>query len=127
MSTKNNVDRLLARWAKEYKKGFTGYFILLFLRERTMYGFEISKELLKISDSKLMFQESGIYQILKNLEKNGMVSTEWRKSDKGPRRKYYQIENPGEELLDRFTEGYIMPIISTASKLVEKHFPDLGK
>jgi PadR family transcriptional regulator PadR len=92
-----------------------------------MYGLEITRRLSEISGSRIVFQESGIYQTLKNLKKNGMVSTEWVKSNKGPKRKYYTLEEPGEELLSLFTENYILPIINTSTQLVREHFPDLGK
>jgi PadR family transcriptional regulator PadR len=120
-----NVETVLKSWAKEYKKGFISYFILLFLKERPMYGFEISKQLMGITDSGLIFQESGIYQILKNLQKNGMVSFEWQKSSKGPQRKCYIISDEGNDLLERFTKEYLLPILNTSFKLVKTHFPDL--
>lgn len=125
MDTSKNVEKMLKNWGKEYKKGFMGYFILLLLKERSMYGFEINKQLLEISQSKIVFQESGIYQILKNLKKNGMVSTTWKKSNLGPRRKYYILEKAGEELLTLFTKDYVLPIINTSSRIVKKHFPHL--
>lgn len=125
MTNAKHVDKMLKTWGKEYKKGFTGYFILLFLKERSMYGFEIAKELTDLTQARMPFQESGIYQILKNLQSNGMVSTEWQKSSKGPQRKYYKIESAGEQLLELFTIGYVLPIINTAAQLVKKHFPDL--
>ena len=125
MDIKKNVSKMLKIWGKEYKKGFSGYFILLLLKERSMYGFEINKRLLEISQSKIVFQESAIYQILKNLKKNGMVSIKWLKSNQGPPRKYYNLEEPGEKLLNLFTKEYILPLISTSNKLIRNHFPDL--
>jgi len=125
MEVSKNVQHMLNNWGKEYKKGFMGYFILLLLKERSMYGFELNKKLLEISQSKIIFQESGIYQILKNLKKNGMVSTQWKKSSLGPKRKYYTIEKSGEKLLILFTKDFILPILKTASQMVKKHFPDL--
>jgi len=125
MKIPKNVDRMLENWSKEYKKGFLGYFILLFLKERPMYGFEINKQLVEMTHSKIYFQESGIYQILKKLKKNGMVSTQWKKSSKGPRRKYYNIEDSGILLLELFTRDYILPIINTSAQFVKMHFPDL--
>ncbi len=125
MSVPDNVEKMLKNWGKEYKKGFMGYFILLFLKERSMYGFEITKQLVELTQGKVPFQESGIYQVLKNLLANGMVSTEWKESTKGPRRKYYKIEAPGELLLELFTKDYILPIINTSFQLVKKHFPQL--
>ena len=125
MTYAKHVDKMLKSWGKEYKKGFTGYFILLFLKERAMYGFEITKELTEMIESRMPFQESGIYQILKKLQANGMVSMEWQKSSKGPQRKYYKIEPPGEQLLELFTINYVLPIVNIASQMIKKHFPDL--
>ncbi len=125
MSDLNNVEKMLKNWGKEYKKGFIGYFILLFLKERPMYGFEISKQLMTITESGLIFQESGIYQILKNLQQNGIVSFEWQKSSKGPQRKCYTIAEDGKVLLERFTKDYLLPILNTSFKLVKKHYPEL--
>jgi PadR family transcriptional regulator PadR len=122
---KKNVSQMLKVWGKEYKKGFSGYFILLLLRERPMYGLEINKRLMEISKSKIVFQESAIYQILKNLNKNGMVSIKWLKSNQGPPRKYYNLEKPGEKLLNLFTKEYILPLINTSNQLIGNHFPDL--
>ena len=122
---KENVNQMLKIWGKEYKKGFSGYFILLLLKEHSMYGLEIYKRLMEISQSKIVFQESAIYQILKNLKKNGMVSIKWSKSNQGPPRKYYNLEKPGEKLLNLFTKEYILPLINTSNQLIKDHFPDL--
>ncbi len=126
MDMDKNIAKMLKRWGKEYKKGFTGYFILLFLKDGSMYGFQIMKRLSEISDSKINFGESGVYQILKNLERSKMVSAQWQKSSRGPQRKYYTIEEPGNQLLDAFTCDYILPIINTATKLVERHYPGMA-
>jgi len=121
------TDKILKTWSKEYKKGFFGYFILLFLKERSMYGFEIKKRLNEIFQAKITFQDSAIYQILKKLEKNGMVSSHWEKSNLGPKRKYYTIEVAGEDLSKVFTRDYVLPILTTASRLVQGYFPDFFK
>ena len=125
MDMKESVGQMLKIWGKEYKKGFGGYFILLLLRERSMYGLEINKRLMEISQSKIVFLESAIYQVLKNLKNNGMVSIKWLKSNQGPPRKYYKLEKPGEKLLIRFTKEYILPLINTSNQLIGNHFPDL--
>lgn len=118
------VDKLLLAWGKEYKKGFLGYFVLLFLKERAMYGLEISKKMAEISEGVILFKESGIYQFLKKMDRCGVVSGQWMESVQGPRRKYYKLQEPGYLLLELFTKRYILPIIRTASKMVEEHYPD---
>lgn len=125
MKKEKSVEIMLKIWGKEYKKGFVGYFILMFLKERPMYGFEIGRRLQEMSRLRMEFQESGIYQLLKKLSARGMVSTEWRESDKGPRRKYYTLELPGEELLAIFTGDFIIPVMDTAARLIGRHFPHL--
>ena len=69
MGISENFETILINWGEEYKKGVLIYFIVLLLKERPMYGFEINKLLLDISKSKIFLQECGIYKILKNLRK----------------------------------------------------------
>ncbi len=120
-----NVEKMLKIWGKEFKKGFFAYFILLFLKDKDMYGLELNKKLSEITNAMIPFQESGIYQILKNLKKNGMVIGEWKKSNKGPARNYYKISDSGKILLKEFTKSYVVPILNTSFSLVKEHFPDL--
>ncbi len=119
------IEKLLKRWGKEYKKGFFSYFILLFLKKKSMYGMEINKKLSEITNKELSYQDSNIYQILKILEKEKMVISEWQKSNSGPQRKYYSITESGNKLLYLFTKDYIEPIINTTTTLVKENFPRL--
>jgi len=118
------VENILHAWGKEYKKGFMGYFVLLFLKERPMYGFELSRKFSEISDGTILFQESGIYQFLKKMSRCGVVLGEWKESERGPRRRYYKLQDSGYLLLDEFTRRYILPILRTAGRLVETHYPE---
>jgi PadR family transcriptional regulator, regulatory protein PadR len=124
---KANVEGTLKLWNKEYKKGFFAYIILLMLKKRVMYGFEINNELLEITKGEVSFQESGIYHILKKLNKKGFVTTQWQKSDKGPKRKYYKITESGNQLLEIFTEKYIFPINKAVDKMIIENFPTWKK
>ena len=119
------IEKLLKRWGKEFKKGFFSYFILLFLKKKSMYGLEINKKLSDITNKELSYQDSSIYQILKILEKEKMVISEWQKSSSGPQRKYYSITESGNKLLFLFTKDYIEPIINTTTILVKENFPRL--
>jgi len=125
MKLLKNVKKVLKLWNKEYKKGFFSYIILLLLKDKPRYGFEISNKISEITLEKVTFQESGIYHILKKLEDKGFVTAEWRPSNKGPNRKYYTITESGEQLLKIFTKDYILPINNAVNKLIEKHFSDL--
>ena len=91
MTKSRQIEKLAQTWGKEYKKGLISYLILLLLKEDPMYGLQINKKLLETAENKILFQESNIYQVLKKLKKNRIVSVELKKSDIGPGRKYYTI------------------------------------
>jgi PadR family transcriptional regulator PadR len=118
--TKENV-RILKQWEKEYKKGFVSYLILLLLVENPMYGYEIIGRLEELSDNKLSFKESGIYQVLKKQKQKKTIDSYIKKSKVGPRRKYYFITEKGKNLLVFFSKKYVLPIHSVLEDLIRKN------
>lgn len=119
-----NVEKTLQQWDKEYKKGFTSYTILLFLMEKSMYGYEIKTRLEELTENDISYRDSGIYQILNKLNKKGFLKSEVKKSEKGPNRKYYSISKSGSQLLGEFTRQYVQPMNKAVNELIEKNFPD---
>lgn len=79
----------------ELMKGSTEMVILAQLAERTMYGYELAKQIELRSEGYLRFGEGTLYPALKRLEQEGCVSSEWRPSTDGPRRKYYTVTRAG--------------------------------
>lgn len=120
MKISKNIEKTLLQWDKEYKKGFTSYVILLFLKKQPMYGYEIKNNLENMTDRRTTFQDSGIYQILKKLNFKKLVTTEIRESTKGPKRKYYSITEDGIELINLFTWNYALPINKALRKLIDE-------
>lgn len=110
MKLKKDVNKTLVLWEKEYKKGFTAYMVLIFLTKEKKYGYQVTTDLSKMTDNKVQFRESTIYQILKKLEKKKFVESEWVVSKKGPKRKYYSITETGKELVIAFSNDFIIPI-----------------
>ena len=119
MKEKKNIDKTYRSWEKEFKKGFTAYIILHFLSENDMYGYEIKAKLDDLMMLRTQFQESGIYQNLKKLKSKKFVTSETRKSDVGPKRKYYIITKTGNELLKTFTNQFIYPISKSIVEMIE--------
>lgn len=122
-----NVEKTLKLWNKEYKKGFFSYIILLMLKEKPMYGFEIYNRFMEITKNKVPFQESAVYHILKKLKEKGFISAYWQKSDRGPKRKYYTIDAAGVQLLEIFTANYILPINRAVEDLIANVLPEIAK
>ena len=119
MSTQKRIEKTIKAWEKEFKKGFTAYIILKFLKEKDMYGYEIKAKLDELLNSDIQFQESGIYQNLKKLKNKKFVKSETRDSEKGPKRKYYIITRSGSELLKTFTDNFIYPISKSIVEMIE--------
>lgn len=124
MSNDKNIQKSIANWEKEYKKGFTAYIVLVFLKNQTMYGYEIRKKLEELTDNSITYQDSAIYQILKRLSQNKLVTFETRKSYHGPPRKYYTITDSGLKAVNLFTQKHVRPIQRAISVLLADHFPE---
>ncbi|UCC67634.1 MAG: helix-turn-helix transcriptional regulator [Armatimonadota bacterium] len=87
-------------------KGNTLTLILTLLEKQAMYGFQIAKEIDRRTDGVLRFREGLLYPALHQLEKEGLVESEWRVSSQGPRRKYYLLTRRGRKEAARLRERW---------------------
>ena len=87
-------------------KGNTLTLILSLLEEQPMYGFQISREVERRSEGTLRFREGLLYPALHQLEKEGLVESEWKVSTQGPRRKYYRLTMKGTRQADRLRKKW---------------------
>lgn len=79
---------------KELLKGSTVIMVLTQLDRREMYGYEIAKEIHRLSDGVFMLKEGTLYPILHTLETSGWVTAYWQEHE-GRRRKYYRLTEEG--------------------------------
>lgn len=83
---------------KELMKGSTVILILSLLDRKPMYGYEIAKELERLSSGLFLMKEGTLYPILHALESDREVETYWSEVD-GRKRKYYVITELGRRKL----------------------------
>jgi len=77
--------------------------ILLMLRQWNSYGYELME---KISAFGLSAMNPGtFYRTLRQMEKDGVVSSNWDTSEDGPPRRVYSITAAGEAYLKLWTES----------------------
>jgi PadR family transcriptional regulator len=69
--------------------------ILAILRKGESYGYEIIQQVRDITGGELDWSEPMLYPFLKRLERDGLIQSQWRLSDRGPLRKYYRLTKPG--------------------------------
>jgi DNA-binding PadR family transcriptional regulator len=69
--------------------------ILAILKRGESYGYEIIQKVKDITGGELDWSEPMLYPFLKRLERDGLIKSQWRLSDKGPLRKYYRLTKLG--------------------------------
>lgn len=69
--------------------------VLAILRKGESYGYEIIQQVRDITGGSLDWSEPMLYPFLKRLERDGLIRSKWRLSDKGPLRKYYTLTEAG--------------------------------
>lgn len=85
-------------WRSQIRRGTLEYCILLMLRRRSCYGYEILQRLGRCAVTTAT--ESTVYPLLRRLQKDGYLSASWQESAEGlPPRKYYALTPAGEDYL----------------------------
>lgn len=85
-------------WKSQIKRGTLEFCILLMIRQRPSYGYEIISTLEQYPV--IAAKENTIYPLLRRLLKEGYISSSWQESTEGlPPRKYYAITDKGQEYL----------------------------
>ena len=94
-------------YQKELLKGNTETLILSLLAEKTMYGYQMVKEIEQRSSGYFLFKEGTLYPALHRLEKSALVRGQWKEAPNGVPRRYYRITLKGEEVLaERMAEWH---------------------
>lgn len=91
---------------KELLKGSTVILILSLLDKKSMYGYEMIKEIEKRSNGVFSFKEGTLYPILHTLEADGMLESYWDESEGNRKRKYYKITNSGRHYMKEKQEEW---------------------
>ncbi len=66
------------------------------------YGYELRQAL---AERGMPIEEGTLYPLLRRLEAQGVLSSEWRIED-GPPRRYYTLNADGRKLLKKLTESW---------------------
>jgi len=77
----------------QFKKGVLDICVLLILKKKDHYGYEL---VYKISKD-ISITEGTLYPILRRLKNEGYLQTYLKESREGPSRKYYSLTKKGEK------------------------------
>lgn len=85
----------------ELRRGCLTLAVLVQLR-REHYGYTLRKDL---ADRGLVIDESTLYPLLRRLESQGLLVSEWREEEKRNKR-FYRLSSQGEEILCQLVQEW---------------------
>jgi len=94
MHTNGTNSELFENLRLELRRGCLAVAVLVQLRSE-LYGYAIRKAL---SDQGLAIDENTLYPLLRRLESQGLLVSQWREEDKRNKR-FYRLSPVGEEVL----------------------------
>ncbi len=79
--------------------------ILGLLAQEKTHGYDLIQQLQRLQMfSAIPPDTSGVYKILKSMEEEGLVSSNWELGDAGPAKRSYAVTKDGVACLQRWTE-----------------------
>jgi PadR family transcriptional regulator PadR len=85
-------------WMTQARRGLLELCILILVGRTPQYGYELLTVLGHWPQ--LAVSEGTLYPLLRRLEKEGVISAQWRESVAGPPRKYYALTAAGAQRRD---------------------------
>lgn len=86
-------------------KGSLSTIILKLLNDNgKMYGYQITREVEKITSGEMVITEGALYPTLHKLEAKGLLSVEIKKVNNRPRKYYFLTENGKKETINLLNE-----------------------
>lgn len=79
-------------------KNFLIPIMLLHLRDLNAHGYELMDKLMKFGIESI--DQGNFYRLLRQLEKDHLVSSQWDTSTGGPAKRIYSITDAGKQYLD---------------------------
>jgi PadR family transcriptional regulator, regulatory protein PadR len=78
--------------------------LLLLLRERPLHGYELIERLPELAGAGRI-DVGNLYRLLRSLEGEGLVTSEWSAELPGPAKRTYELTADGRRLLDQWAEA----------------------
>lgn len=98
------------------RKGLLEFLVLKVISGGQVYAADILKEL---NATEFATQEGTLYPLLSKMRREELVDYEWKESEAGPPRKYYELTAKGRAQL-RETDDYWQKISGTVKSLGQK-------
>ncbi|MGA2140468.1 MAG: PadR family transcriptional regulator [Verrucomicrobiia bacterium] len=84
------------QFVKDLATGSYDLVVLDILRDRPAYGYEIVRRVFEQSRRTVRWRQTTVSRVLRHLETQGFVVSQWRKAGKCRERKYYRLTVRGQ-------------------------------
>jgi PadR family transcriptional regulator PadR len=98
------------------RKGLLEFLVLKIIAAEKVYAADILRQL---AETEFATQEGTLYPLLSKMRREGLLDYEWKESEAGPPRKYYQLTAKGREH-HRETSAYWQKISGTVKSMGPK-------
>jgi len=75
--------------------------ILSLLLSGESYGYQILQRVRRVSGGTLKWSSAMLYPVLRRMEKEGLIRSEWRVSEENRMRKYYHLTDLGRKEFEK--------------------------
>lgn len=113
MMKKDELNELQDKLSQELRRGMLVLAVLSQLKQER-YGYALIN---RLAERGLDIDQGTLYPLLRRLEEQGLLTSEWNTEGSRPRR-YYQINDAGLELLNLLTEDW-QNLINVMNGLLE--------
>ena len=96
------------------QRGSISPIIITALSTGDKYGYEICKEIERLSDGKLILKQPSLYSSLRRLEEQNLVHSYWKDSELGGNRHYYVLTDSGKKIFDENKDKWLMSDLISA-------------
>jgi PadR family transcriptional regulator PadR len=78
--------------------------LLLLLSERAAHGYDLLEQIAELTGEQRI-DMGNLYRVLRALEEDGIVTSEWCDDAPGPSKRIYELTDEGRGLLDRWADA----------------------
>lgn len=96
------------------QRGSIAPIIITALSSGDKYGYEICKEIERLSDGKLILKQPSLYSSLRRMEEQNLVHSYWKDSELGGNRHYYVLTDEGQKMFEENKDKWLMSDLISA-------------
>jgi PadR family transcriptional regulator PadR len=91
----------IEKWQSQVKKGSLSFIVLLILKEKELYGYELIEKIKAMTE--IDIAEGTLYPLLNRLKTDNLLESKWVEQETGIPRKYYFLSESGRLTLEEMT------------------------